>query len=88
MQLLIETDIGTFLRTAWTGGDSPYPEFERTTVGRQLRLFFINDQIADCGGPQGVLNWLFADQTLEDKLAIFHQRAIMDAWATYRNGIV
>jgi len=87
MQTIIETDLGKFKRTAWTGGDTPNPEFEKTTVGHQLFEFFLNDQINDCGGIDGVKNCLMGDQTLEEKMSIFRNRAIHDAWATSKNPV-
>lgn len=85
MIMTIETDFGTFQRKAWTGGDTPNAEFEKTVVGRQLLTFFINDQINDCGGLEGTLNWLMGGQTLDEKMAIFRNRALLDAWATFNN---
>jgi hypothetical protein len=85
MQISIETDLGNFRRTAWTGGDIPDKLFEKTVVGRQLFEFFLREQIDDCGGVEGTLKWLFADQTLEEKMSIFRNRALLDAWRTFQN---
>lgn len=78
---------GCFVRTAWTGGDTPTSDFLETAIGRQLVDFFYQDQINDCGGMEGVKNWLFGDQTLEEKLTIFRNRAEYDAWATFKNPV-
>lgn len=85
--MIIPTDLGNFRRTAWTGGDTPTPEFLQSLLGRQLVTFFVNDQIADCGGWEGVKQWLFGGQTVEEKLEIFANRARYDAWATSKNPV-
>ena len=88
MQMIIDTDLGKFKRTAWTGGDTPTKTFEQTWVGKQLIAFFYEEQIADCGGINNVKNWIFGDQTLDEKLSIFRNRALGDAWATFHNPVV
>jgi hypothetical protein len=85
MKMIIDTFWGSFHRTAWTGGDSETTEFKLSGVGQQLFNFFFNEQIADCGG--NVKNWLMGDQTEQEKLQIFTNRAWADAWATSKNPV-
>lgn len=80
---MITTSCGTYKRTAWTGGDTPPPEFAKTWAGRELIQWFIDDQVADCGGMKNLPQWCFGDDTVADKLRIFEGRALLDAWRTY-----
>lgn len=84
MQTTVKTSHGQFTRTAWTGGSVPPQGFAQTELGQELVEYFYHDQLDDCGGLANVKNWLFGGNTLEDKLAIFRNRALLDAWATYR----
>lgn len=84
---IIRTTEGDFKRTAWTGGDTPTPEFLNSWIGRCLVDFFMRDQIDDCGGMDNLKNWVFGADTVEDKLALFKNRAELDAWATSKNPV-
>lgn len=85
MTSIIRTTEGDFKRTAWTGGDTPTPEFLNSWIGRCLVDFFMRDQIEDCGGMENLKNWVFGADTVEDKLALFKNRAELDAWASFKN---
>lgn len=83
---LIETFVGLFQRTAWTGGDVPPSNWERTNqIGAQLFTFFLEEQIAECGGLDF---WLCAGTTAEERLDIFKNRARLDAWRTFENPVM
>jgi len=77
----IYTSKGIFHRTAWTGGDAPTKTFLKSSIGKELVAIFLNEQIADCGGLD---LWNCAGISPEERLAIFQNRANLDAWATFR----
>lgn len=81
MNYTILTSEGNFQRIAWTGGSTPPENFIQTNLGRELYQFFLNEQLADCGGLD---LWECAGTSKEERFQIFHNRATLDAWATYR----
>lgn len=85
MTTIIETRFGKYRRTAWTGGDKPDVDFATSPDGRELIEFFMDEQIADCGGMNNLKNWCLGSDTVKDKLDIFRNRALFDAWRTSRN---
>jgi hypothetical protein len=87
MNYVIDTGYGKFQRIAWTGGDTPNPEFSKCWPGLQLVSFYLMEQIEECGGKENLVNWLFGNQTVQDKIDIFTNRAILDAWVTSKHPI-
>jgi len=84
--MYIETDFGTFRRTAWACDDPPSPEFLESPVGRQLVSFFLKEQLDLYGGIDNLKNWCCRHQTVEGKLKMIRCKAECDAWETFRRG--
>jgi hypothetical protein len=81
MIYIIKTVYGNYLRRAWTGGDTPPPNWERTNhIAAQLYSFFLEEQIADSGGLDF---WACAGTSAEERLKMFENCARLDAWATF-----
>lgn len=76
----IQTDTGkTYQRMAWTGGDTPDKLFPVTPDEQALVMAFLNESIALCGGLD---LWECAGTSAQERLAIFQNRANLDAWRT------
>ena len=69
-------------RHAWTGGDTPTPGLRRSNAKfRSLVSFFFQEQLVECGGLDF---WKCAGTSSMERARIFWNRAILDAWATFR----
>lgn len=80
MTKLITTYLGNhYERRAWTGGDKPRPDFPLTMEETQVVRVFLDEQLDECGGL-GL--WACAGTSPKERLDIFWNRAVMDAWRT------
>ena len=69
-------------RHAWTGGDTPPPGLRRGNAKfRSLVSFFFQEQLVECGGLD---LWKCAGTSSMERARMFWNRAILDAWATFR----
>jgi hypothetical protein len=71
----------TYERRAWTGGDKPDVNFGKDPTEKDLIAAYYNDQVVDCGGLD---LWECAGTTAMERVEIFMNRAIFDAWRTLR----
>lgn len=64
---------------AWTGGDKPDIDFAKDEVAQDLIGALIDGQIKDSCGLDF---WACAGTSASERLEIFTNRAILDAWRT------
>ena len=65
-------------RHAWTGGDTPDDQAASNPEYQELVAAFLDEQIAECGG----LDMWEPSTSAAERLAIFQNRANLDAWRT------
>ena len=76
----ITTPLGhVYERRAWTGGNKPDIDFGREPLQKDLVDAFYNEQVEDSGGLDF---WVCAGTSVEERTAIFLNRAMLDAWRT------
>jgi hypothetical protein len=69
-----------FLRTAWTGGDTP-PKGFNDPYFKGLRKQFFRELLKDCGGLD---LWECAGTTRWERARIFWNQATLNAWRTLK----
>jgi hypothetical protein len=76
----------TYQRYAWTGGDTPRDDEEKHNPDyAALVEWYYNEQVEDCGGLD---LWECAGTSVEDRKAIFRNRARLDAWRTFERNLI
>ena len=68
-----------YQRRTWTGGDTPPSNWEKTSPASDLVKAFLDEQIAQC---LGLDYWECAGTSAAERLEIFRNRAVLDAWRT------